>query len=272
MAILFCFGFLITAQADNLPVSDADVEEILSNGTVVGKKPIGKGVTGASKLRLEWEGANRSAAFKTVDDHRTRLTRFKTASPELMFSDSYRYERAAYLLDRVLNINMMPVTVLRTVDGTDGAVIDWVEGAINELDRREKGLQAPVPEELIAQRNVMFLFDALVGNIDRNLGNQLITTNDWKLHVIDFSRSFRTNHKLTSAFKEIPSSLPRTLYEELKSMRPDTIHEIMKGLLSRVQVKALLARRKRLVEKIESDRNKFGDDFTFTGSRTSVSD
>ncbi len=149
------------------------------------------GVTLPDRLWLEHDGYRISAAFKHLDFERKGLTHFEKAPPELNFKDSFRYERAAYLLDRLLGLQMVPVTVLRSVKAHEGAVVAWVEDAITEQERLRLKLAPEDTRLLIRQRAAMRLFDALIYNIDNNLGNQLWTRPDWRLHLIDHTRSFR---------------------------------------------------------------------------------
>ena len=72
-----------------------------------------------------------TAAFKYVDEFKPGLTRFSSGA-EMNFSDSYKYDRAAYLLDRQLGLGMVPVAVLREYDRKQGAVIQWVANTIDE--------------------------------------------------------------------------------------------------------------------------------------------
>jgi hypothetical protein len=242
---------------------DAAIEAFLLEARVVSMEEIGTGVTKPKKVLLELDGERRPAAFKTVELHVTRQQRFSRDGFKLNFRDDYRYERAAYLLDRYLGLDMVPVAVLRQIDGQRGALIDWVSDAISEMERRNRELFPDTPPTLLRQRDMMKIFDTLILNEDRHLGNELITLEDWKLHLIDHSRSFRLQKSLDDKVEEALWTLPRRLLERLRSMDREGMTELLGGLLSKAQIKALLARRDRILEKIERDRERYGDDLVF---------
>jgi hypothetical protein len=243
--------------------ADAEMEAFLADAAVVSAKEIGSGVTRPLKLELEMDGRTGKAAFKTVDIYESGVKRHAARGFEQNFDDSYRYDRAAYLLDRRLGLGMVPVTVLRHYDGRDGAAIEWISGAVDEEARREQGLEAPDPQAFRRQRSAMALFDALIHNDDRNLGNQLITTADWRLHLIDHSRSFRLGLDLSQAFRVGQTQVPRTVYERLQELEMGELQELLGELVTRPRLKALLERRDKIVEKVEADRRELGDRFVF---------
>jgi hypothetical protein len=243
--------------------SDDVIEYFLREGEVVHSEEIGRGVTRPKKITLELRGERELAAFKTVDIEETRMLRFEGEGFKLHFTDRWSYERAAYLLDRYLGMNMVPVTEVRTIDDEPGALIHWVSDAVSEAERRERGLEPSDPTRLVKQREIMRLFDGLILNEDRNLSNELITMRDWKLHLIDHSRSFRTAKNLPKGFGDEPIALPRSMYERLQSMERQGMQMLFEGLLSKAQIKALLARRDKLVEEIEKDRQAYGDELVF---------
>lgn len=242
--------------------SDPSVESFLSGAELVERKPLGVGITGSEVVVLEKDGRKRRAALKTVDIQSMGVTRFASAPTEMNFRDYYGFERAAYLLDRELGMGMVPVAVIRTVDGKKCALVDWVEDAMSEFDRREKNLLPPDPELLARQRSIMSLFDALILNVDRNLGNQLVTA-DGNLHLIDHSRAFRSNKKLPDAFLAAPASLPEWLLPKLEELDTKDLKARMKGVLSGSQVKSLMTRRDLILEKIAADRERYGDEMIF---------
>ena len=88
------------------------------------------------------------------------------------------------------------------------------------------------------------MFDNLIHNIDRNLGNSLIT-DDWQLRLIDHSRSFR---KATSLRE--PDQLARfsrSLLESMARLEKSELRERLGRYISVFQIDALLERRDRLL-------------------------
>ena len=254
------------ARTDLSQLSDREIETILLQGRVVDRENIDVGVTLPERLWLEHDGYLISAAFKHLDFERKGLTHFEKAPPQLNFKDSFRYERAAYLLDRLLGLQMVPVTVLRNIKAHEGAVVAWVEDAITEQERLRLKLAPEDTRLLIRQRAAMRLFDALVYNIDNNLGNQLWTQPDWRLHLIDHSRSFRQQSKLPESFANRPVSLGPELYEVLWSLDEPQIEATLGEVLSPREIKTLVARHNLILEKIEHDRREYGDPFVFLGA------
>ena len=247
-------------------LSDQEIETILLQGRVIDRENLDVGVTLPERLWLEHDGYRISAAFKHLDFERKGLTHFEKAPPQLNFKDSFRYERAAYLLDRLLGLQMVPVTVLRDVRNHEGAVVAWVEDAITEQERLRLKLAPEDNRLLIRQRAAMRLFDALVYNIDNNLGNQLWTRPDWRLHLIDHSRSFRQQNNLPESFANRPVSLGPELYDVLRSLDGPQLEAALGEVLSPGEIKTLVRRLKLILEKIEHDRRDYGDPFVFLGA------
>ena len=246
-------------------LSDAEIETVLLEGRVVDRKQIEVGITLPDRVWLEHEGRRLSAAFKYLDYDRPGLTEFRNAPPELNFKDSFRYERAAYLLDRLLGLDMVPVSVLRRLQGKRGALVVWIDDAITEKERLELKLAPEDTRLLIRQRASMRLFDALIYNLDNNLGNQLWTQQDWKLHLIDHSRSFRQRKSLPEGFSKRPVSLTPELYETLRGLDRERLEEALEEALSPGEIKTLQARLDLILEKIELDRREYGDPYVFLG-------
>ena len=93
------------------------------------------------------------------------------------------------------------------------------------------------------------LFDQLIYNMDRNMGNLLITK-DWTVWAIDHTRAFRTHETLKTP--ENVSRCDRQVFERLKQLDKDTLKKEMDQVLDEWQIRSLLARRDLIVSRIES--------------------
>jgi hypothetical protein len=89
------------------------------------------------------------------------------------------------------------------------------------------------------------VFDQLVYDTDPNLTNVLIGQN-WEIWRIDFTRAFRPQKDLKA-----PSDLvrcDRQLLEKLKALDANQLSEKTKRYLNKDEVKAVMARRDKIVE------------------------
>ncbi|GAB4374380.1 MAG: hypothetical protein Kow0062_12330 [Acidobacteriota bacterium] len=225
---------------------DTALEKFLRDAEIVGDEEIGTGITKPRRLTLRRDGAERRAAFKFVDQRIDRMVRLHDRM-ELAFTDRYVYEVAAYRIDRLLGIGAVPVTVLREIDGREGAVQVWVEDSVNERDRRAEGLEPDDPTLLARQRTLMNVFDALIYNTDRNQTNILYTRADWKLWLIDHSRAFRLKTGRPPALERVPIALSPDMRARLEALTEASLRKALGRMLSRAQVRALLKRRDRLL-------------------------
>jgi hypothetical protein len=91
----------------------------------------------------------------------------------------------------------------------------------------------------------MRVFAALVGDTDRNLGNILIGTTDWKLWMIDFTRAFRLHDTLKST--DGLSQIDRTLLARLRQLDAATVRAATAHCLNGYEVDAMMKRRDALV-------------------------
>lgn len=220
-------------------MSDGEIEEFLRTAEVAGSEKIEIGVTESKRLTLEQDGRSMRALFKTIDTD-PRLESSRRWSRTADFADRYQYEIAAYLLDRLLDLHMVPVTVEREIGGERGAVQYWIENAFNEVQRREQSIPFTGHCDLQPQYDIMNAFDILIFNVDRNLGD-ILYDRDWKLWLIDHSRSFSTQRGIPPMIRRSEISLPPGMATALERVTQEKL-EVLEPWLHRRQIQALVTR------------------------------
>jgi hypothetical protein len=240
-----CFGFLVfsavwaAAQGAGQVFQGSKIEELLKNGKVTGLKDLPEGVTHPKKATLEFNGEKNFGVWKTIDEGPVPKKELD-GGVELQFQDSWRTEVAAYELDKLIGLGMVPATIARNFDGQQGSMQFFVDSVMSETSRVEKKIQPPNPAFWSQQMAKIRLWDNLIYNTDRNLGNLLITS-DWQIRVIDHSRTFRPFEQLKD--QKRMTMFSRTLLANIKKLNEPTLQEHLGKYLSPVQIRALLKRR-----------------------------
>ena len=182
--------------AASLPaLSQAEMEEFLFKAKVVKKKTLSVGVTNSEHATLDDGKLRHDAHVQSID---VKKDVFQTPrGTERNFRDCYKYNLAAYELDKLLELNMVPPSVERKVAGNSAAVTWWIDDGMVEKDRIKNKIEPPDQHRWNQQMFLCRLFDQLIFNTDRNLGN-LVITKDWKIWMIDHTRAFRTMKDLRS--------------------------------------------------------------------------
>lgn len=173
------------------------------------------------------------------------------------YYESYKSEVAAYKLDRMLGMHMVPPITSRRIDNKDGAAIFWLENI------RGWNIKAPPqgPEpKWSMQITRMKMFDLLIANIDRNQGNLLYDA-DWHLFLIDHSRAF-IDKKDLKGIAPI-GRVDRQLWDKMKALTMDDLNKGLGDLVGDKEKKALLARRDLIAKMIDDLVKKHGEKFVF---------
>ncbi len=234
-------------------------ENALRNAKIIKAKKLGTGVTNPLKLTLLDGNTEFNAVFKKVDVRKTGATQLKSGV-EMDFKDCWQFDVAAYELDKLLGLNMVPPTVERRYEGEKGMLQWWVPDAMTEGNRKEKGLNPPDPEAWNQYLYKVRLFDNLVYNIDRNLGNLLITP-DWKIWMIDHSRCFKNIETLKSKSDLTRFSL--SFMDALKRLDESKVKERCGNYLTTFEIRSMLKRRDAIVQLFEKMHNEQGDSILY---------
>jgi hypothetical protein len=245
VACLTCTPF-VTA-ADQPTLTKEQIKQFLLTAKVVKGERAKKGITDTQRLTLTDGTITHDASFQTIDEHKPSMQ--LASGTELNFVDSYKYNIAAYQLAELLGIDdMMPVYVERKWKGDVGSLSWWLPVKMDEVERHKQGLTAPDPDAWNNQMYKIRVLDQLVYDNDPNLTNVLIGE-DWKIWRIDFSRAFRLSKDLRD-----PKDLvrcDRQLFEKLKTLDGNELAEKTKHYLTKDEVKALMARRDKIVAQFQ---------------------
>ncbi|MBW2264413.1 MAG: hypothetical protein JRG91_20805 [Deltaproteobacteria bacterium] len=235
--------------------SDAEAIVFLSKARVVSKTTIGVGVNRAQQVLLERGGVRAHAIFREVDIERDRTR----VGPRFYFKfrDSYRHECAAYALALQLGLDNIPPVVSRTIDRQPGSLQLWVEDTRDETTR---AFTPPDARAWVQQIWAMHLFDNLIFNVDRNAGNMLVG-HDYELWMIDHTRGFQIQRELLAPEKVV--RVNRLTWERLLGLTEEALEPTLGEHITGGQIRAILARRDRLVERVEGLVAKAGDAAVF---------
>ena len=226
---------------------DRYLEAFLLEAEIVEVAAVGEGVTEPKKVTLRRGSDEMHGIFKDVDID-LESTVVRTNRIEREFTDRYAYEVAAYRLDRYLGIGLVPVTVVVELDGVRGSLQVWVEDHTTLSNALEENLPVGNYDLLVERLMLMYVFDALIGNIDRNYTNVLVDLGRDSFFLIDHSRSFRTSGKVPKPGegKGVPISVQ--VAARLEALTVEDLQALLGDLLSRDQIRAVSGRRDRLLK------------------------
>ena len=238
------------AQAGGVDTwTDAQIEEFLAKAKVVRTRGTPKGVTNSIRATLSDGVVEHDAQIQQVDERKQSGP--SAQGSELNFRDSWAFNVAAYKLDRLIGLNLVPVSISRDYRSKSAAFTWWIDGVMmDEGERLKKNVQPPSPARWNEYMQLIRIFDQLIYNVDRNMGNLLITK-DWHVWAIDHTRAFRLHKELKA-----PASVTRCdkgVYEGLKQLDAAKLKSATDDYLSEWEREAILARRDAIIAILEKN-------------------
>jgi hypothetical protein len=232
-------------ELSGLPLSGEAAETFLKTAELVRKKGLGLGVTNSDQYTLSDGTRTCKAVWKTIDEFKRGVTGLEGGGVIVDFSDSWKHEVAAYELDKLIGLGLVPPTVERTFGRTTGSLQMWVEGAMDESQRKQKKVAPPDAQAWNQQMYKVRLLHQLSYNTDyRNIRNVLID-GSFRVYAIDSSRAFAVYEDLRSE-KEL-LRFPRAVLEALKTLDRPTLDAKLGRWLSGPQISTLLKRRDKIL-------------------------
>ena len=160
---------------------------------------------------------------------------------------SFYPQVAAYRLDRLLALDMVPVAVRREFDGTDGALLFWPVGMTNEERRRETGWGGGAMCPLPVQWEAMLIFDALIYNESRFLTTIQYDKSSWQLVLTGHYDAFDTSKGRPRHLAEVPLRPGPTWQAAMRKLTDERLEEALGDVLDGRRIRALRARRDALL-------------------------
>ncbi len=229
-------------------------ESYLAEADIIRSEAVGEGVTKPFKLYLKKDGTEAKGIWKNVQE---RLPNGAL--------DAWRYEIAAYRLDKMIGLNMIPPVVERLFKGQPGALSLFAASKFSLLKVMEDAIPIP-PAAAEATNKMKYLtraFDCLIANDDRTQQNILLTE-DWRTILIDHSRAFRSDpeharrliygqngFKTASGRPMLFRQLPRSFVQAVRSLDAAGIKAAVGPYLTEEEIAAVMARREILLAEID---------------------
>ena len=155
---------------------------------------------------------------------------------------------AAYRLDRLLELGMVPVAVRRVVDGVDGSVQFLPDKWQDEQQRGASSLGGSAQCSLDMQWGAMYVFDTLIHNEGRSLQRMIYSPDIWQLVLVGHDRAFSTKKSRPQHLRTVPLVIGDAWKAALASLTDEVLEQELGDVLDRRRRRALLARRDNLIE------------------------
>lgn len=204
------------------------IEDLLASGEVVSR---------------DSDAAGRDIV--TVSDGTHTLQAFFSKRPARDFYPNV----AAYRLDKLLKLDMVPVAVRREIDGVDGSLQFNPKNWIDEFKRREEGSGAAAWCPLNEQWNAMVVFDVLLYNEDRGGGDILYNLDLWQLMLVGHDDAFSSRKGVPPRLKPIPFAVGQGWKDAMSSLTEEALQQNLGDVLDQKRQQALIARAAELAKR-----------------------
>src|SRR6056297_946560 len=221
-------------------MSDVEIEDFLRTAAVISLDATGD--KGVQRLVLEQDGRRLEAVFNTVDTAPgLESRRWRRASER---AERFGYEIAAYQVDRLLGLGMVPVTVARALGDARGSLRLWIPASFSERQRQSEQIPFTGDCDLAGQYRLMSAFDVLILNAAPDLGT-LRYDEDWRLWLTDQSEAFGVATDVRAMLRNSELTLTPQMSAALDAITAENVAPLS-AYLNQRQLEALVTRARQL--------------------------
>jgi hypothetical protein len=238
-------------------------EQFLETAEIIRSEEIGQGVTRPFRLFLKKGDIEWSACWKNP------------SGIQGGYLEGWQYEIAAYRLDKLIGLNMVPAAVERKFEGKVGALLYWVTSEHSLLEIEEEKIEKPewALRQIDDRKYITRAWDCLIANEDRTQQNVLYTK-DWRTILIDHSRAFRSNKPFTEKLMfgrnglmmaadggpYLIRRLPRWFVDKVKALDAKSVKQAVGPYLTDKEINAIIKRKPLLLAEIDAMIKESGED------------
>lgn len=250
-------GNALVLEGDVVSVFNQSIDEPtvpLSHPRSVGSRPEMMSAEQLQRLLEEGELVSKQqdvldrTIVKVSDGRNTVSAIFKKRRARNFYPDV-----AAYRLDRLLELDMVPVTVVRDVSGVDGSLQFLAEKLTDEMQRSATGRGGGASCALPDQWDAMYVFDVLIYNEGRSQQRMLYDRADWRLMLSEHDRAFANKNGRPKHLKGVSLVVSGGWKQALTGLTDESLAQNIGDVLDKRRLKALGARRDELLASPATD-------------------
>jgi len=215
----------VGARPDNLTADELQL--LLETGEIVSESE---------------DQANRRSLVQVSDGTHTVSAIFSKRQGKGFYPDV-----AAYRLDRLLDLDMVPVTALRKVGNSEGSLQFLPDKTSDEGQRSESGRGSSARCDLPRQWAAMYVFDVLIYNEGRSLQRMLYDRSQWSLILIEHERAFKNARGRPAHLKRAPVEVTDGWRAALAELSDEVLAAQFSDVLDKRRLTALATRRDQLL-------------------------
>ncbi|MBD3414814.1 MAG: hypothetical protein GF421_10345 [Candidatus Aminicenantes bacterium] len=221
-------------------LSQEETEQFLLTAEILKiEKELELGRTDFWRITLNNGKTERRAIFKHVNRSRPTL-----------LPDCYKYEIAAYRLNKMIGLDVVPPVVERIINGQIGSLQLMIENVFTDRERHIKDLDPIDPVRFDKDMDVIKILEILACDQCSDSEDILIQADTWKLWRVDFSEAFDDSPQIPHECRIERCS--RSLFDQLINLSNRKLEKNLEPYLNKKEINALLERKQSIITVIKS--------------------